>query len=742
MTSLAFDNSLAWMIGLPLAGVVLVLSGFCYRRLGCHWRQTATLVGLRAVALLILVMLVARPMWVTPEEELPKRDQVVLLVDRSESMSLADASSSRYHAAVEFARTGLMPALHDADLRVELMMFAEDAEVADGARIAGTAPDGKRTNLARAVARSLIESERPPLAVMALTDGATTDEADNPRAIATLVENRVPFVGIGFGDETATRVLSLEHVVAPPVVSSEQEFLVSARLRVTGAEELPPFGLVLLRDGQFVEQKTVTAGTGARVWQESFETTEPEDGLYEYTIKLLPPADESIKCPNTESTVSVRIAGEKDLRVLYVQGGLTWDYKFVRLAVQSDPTVKLTGLSRTTSKSAFFQYVDNADDVSGGFPTTMDHLASFRVVVLSNLRPTDLTPNQQDLLARFCHELGGGVLMIGGPDTFDASWQRSRLEQLLPVRFGASSGARSAGAPFHFRLTEDALAHPVFQISDAGDNRMAWSRLPTFTHYAPVDSAKRGARIWAFHSSRGQSTLGPTLMASQRYGAGLSAAICVQNLWRWRLAKESETQHFDRFWQQLLRHLGEGSRDDVTLRVPDQPLEPGADIRMVLEKRRTPGGGQAAKETYRFRVTGEDERALTDQTIELEPGQSVELTFVVEKSGIYRASVLDEQQNIVAARSLEIKAVHREFVYTARNMETLRSWAAISDGIAIRSEECDDPGQLLDEIKKRAAEPDRRPAIRRPAGINGWMLAVLVGCLGTEWLLRKRWGMR
>jgi len=231
-------------------------------------------------------------------------------------------------------------------------------------------------------------------------------------------------------------------------------------------------------------------------------------------------------------------------------------------------------------------------------------------------------------------------------------------------------------------------------------------------------------------------------MASQRYGAGLSAAICVQNFWRWRLAKESETQHFDRFWQQLLRYLGEGSRDDVTLRVPDQPLEPGTDIRIVLEKRRTPGGVQAVRERYRFRVTGEDDEALTDQTIELDPGQSVELTFAADKSGIYRASVLDEQQNVAVTRSLEIKAVHREFVYTARNMETLRGWAAISDGIAIRSEECDDPKQLLDEIRSRADEPDRRPAIRRPAGINGWMLAVLVGCLGTEWLLRKRWGMR
>jgi hypothetical protein len=31
--------------------------------------------------------------------------------------------------------------------------------------------------------------------------------------------------------------------------------------------------------------------------------------------------------------------------------------------------------------------------------------------------------------------------------------------------------------------------------------------------------------------------------------------------------------------------------------------------------------------------------------------------------------------------------------------------------------------------------------MRRPVGMNGWMLALVVGCLGGEWLLRKRWGL-
>ena len=64
------------------------------------------------------------------------------------------------------------------------------------------------------------------------------------------------------------------------------------------------------------------------------------------------------------------------------------------------------------------------------------------------------------------------------------------------------------------------------------------------------------------------------LMASQRFGAGLSAVICVQNFWRWRLAKDADPQHFDRFWRQLFRFLSEPSRQEVTSTWPTRICAP------------------------------------------------------------------------------------------------------------------------------------------------------------------------
>ena len=195
------------------------------------------------------------------------------------------------------------------------------------------------------------------------------------------------------------------------------------------------------------------------------------------------------------------------------------------------------------------------------------------------------------------------MLLIGGATTFDASWQGSRLEQLLAVRFSAASRRPTDGRPFRLRVTEEALSHPVFQISETADHRAAWDRLPTFSDYAPVASVKPGARVWAVaNTSGGISRSAPVLIASQRYGAGLTAVICMQNLWRWRLAEEANPQHFDRFWQQFLRYLGEGSRDNVVLRLPDQQLEPREDIRVLVERRPDPRPGSNVPEAYRLQV--------------------------------------------------------------------------------------------------------------------------------------------
>jgi uncharacterized membrane protein len=70
------------------------------------------------------------------------------------------------------------------------------------------------------------------------------------------------------------------------------------------------------------------------------------------------------------------------------------------------------------------------------FPNSLVELQNYDAIVLANVPrgAEGLTDEQQKMLASYVHDLGGGLVMIGGPDAFGAGgWQGSKLEEVLPV---------------------------------------------------------------------------------------------------------------------------------------------------------------------------------------------------------------------------------------------------------------------------------------------------------------------
>jgi len=71
-----------------------------------------------------------------------------------------------------------------------------------------------------------------------------------------------------------------------------------------------------------------------------------------------------------------------------------------------------------------------------GFPGDLVKLQDYDAVILANVPrgAGGLSDDQQKLLATYVHDMGGGLVMIGGPETFGAGgWQGSKLEEVLPV---------------------------------------------------------------------------------------------------------------------------------------------------------------------------------------------------------------------------------------------------------------------------------------------------------------------
>lgn len=738
-----FELPLALVAGALLGALLVAATLRRLRRQGVGRWRAACLGLLRAAALAIVVLLLGRPVRDRGPEP-AGRPVVAVLLDRSRSMGLQEAGGTRYARAESFARTGLLPALDSAGFRVEPVLFAESARSSAASAWPAASPDGHATDLGAAIVHALSATSPPPVAVVALSDGAANESASNRGALAGLVDSGAPFLGVGFGRDAGLASLSLRRVEAPVSVAPAQRFQVSAQLQAAAEGELPDFDLVLLRDGRFQEKKHVAGSRGSRFWSESFRVAEPEEGIHDYGVELVLPQRPDLVSASTTGSARVQVAQEREFRVLYVQGALTWDFKFIGRALRSDPGVKVTGLSRTSRQSVFRQNVESAGELDKGFPETLEGIAPYRVVVLSDLKPADLTPAQQDVVARFAGELGGGVLLLGGPASFDASWQGSRLEQLLPVTFDPAPGVQGLDRPFHLVLTPEALRHPVFQVADGKSPEATWAALPTFTQYGRVLAAKPAATVWATHDQ----DLGPNgrriLIASQPYGAGLSAVVCVQSLWRWRLARDAEPQQFDRFWRQLFRFLGQASRQDVGIELPDQELRPGVELRAVLERQPRPeqaGAKASAPGADRFGVTvsGPAGKALYEEALELLPLRPVSIRFRAESPGIHSISVKDVRGQSVASRRVEVRDVDLELARTGRDMENLRQWAGVSGGLALPAEDVGSAADLVARLRQRVQQARRTRQRREPVGLDGRSLAALLLALGGEWALRRLW---
>ncbi|MGH7868150.1 MAG: hypothetical protein ACREP9_11155, partial [Candidatus Dormibacteraceae bacterium] len=216
---------------------------------------------------------------------------------------------------------------------------------------------------------------------------------------------------------------------------------------------------------------------------------------------------------------------------------------------------------------------------------------------------------------------------------------------------------------------------------------------------------------------------------------------CVQNFWRWRLARDCDPLEFDRFWRQLFRFLSEAGRQDVSIHLADQELHPQMDVRVVLEKQ--PNPKNLADNNRKFLVRVEDSRkhVLEEEAVELEPLRPVDFRFHADKADVYTVIVADALKVPISSRPIEIRELNIEFQNTSRSMETLRQWASVSDGAAFKVEECPAASDLVAQIKAKIEEVRHGQQTRRIVGVNGWVLALVLMGLASEWTLRKRWSL-
>lgn len=691
--------------------------------------------------------------------------RVVVLIDRSASMGIADAAAdaepgkatTRRWARVQAAWTASADARErwrSEGLEVEVRSFGERSDPLTRAAADALAfePDAAASELAPALVElgEADPGEGSPLAgVVVISDGLVARDAATRKHLEALVgELGVPLTGVAAAGPTLRDVsLARLHVGEFAFVENVTEFnaeLVAHGLRGEQAS------VSLLRDGELVETQRVRLGDDGELRSVRFEVAPDRTGAFVYEFRIAPLRDEASELNNRRAFV-VKVLRDK-VRVLHVAGRPDWDVRALRTLLKRDPNVELLSYYILRDWEDLSREDEDAPLSLIAFPTDElfhEQLGSFDLIVMHNFDAQahgDYLTN----IAKYVRE-GGSLVVIGGDlGVATGDFGDPTINELLPVDLRSRVGLERE--PFAAVLSEAGRAHPITAwLAEAG--RADWSGLPKLDSFNRTSLSRRsdeiGAAVLLSHAD-GRAPL----LAVAEPDKGRVMTLMTGSSWRLGFAPDlpliDGARPYDLLWLGAVRWL-----------LRDESAE-----RLVLETSKT---DYASDEPIELRVRTLSASYAAEPEVEVAyevtPIGASEPSIVAEGRlttdalgraatrldvlpvGAYAAEAwraADERPEQPARRVFLVGAAAPELAELDGDPGTalLERLAEVSQGELVALAE-DEP--LPADLELRELDELERPATgRRDIAIwDGWgALVLLLGCFGGEWLLRRRLGAR
>ncbi|MGC4082884.1 MAG: glutamine amidotransferase [Vicinamibacterales bacterium] len=696
------------------------------------------LIGLRAAALIAVLLFACRPVLLRPP--LNAGDTIVpILVDSSRSMRIADADggSSRIEEARRLLASTVLPAIE----RIGKPEIFRVGEGVDEAAADALTADARRTDLTSAVTavRERFRGRRVA-GILLLSDGGDTSQS------RTALRAGAPVFAIGVGSSAGVPDREVVGVTAgdPRLDQALVDLHVTTVTHGLGRDA---YTVRLLANGQLADSRRVTPVADGTPSDETFSVTPDPLNATVYTAEIAADPRESI-AENNSRTILLSPAVRKR-RLLVLGGAPGYEHSFLVRALSQDPSFELDSIVRKgKDDSGRDTFLIQAGGGRGaglvtGFPTTREALFAYDAVVINNLEGEFFGRTQMELLADFVSVRGGGLLLLGSRTFLQRGIAGSPLEEALPVelndrRGGAPTRSDADAGTAHngVTVTEEGAQHPIMRIGPTPDaSRKQWAALPPLASSAPVGGPRPGATVLALTQSSNGAAV--PLVAIQRYGRGRSMVFSGEASWRWRMLRPSDDRSYEFFWRQAARWLSSDAPDPVTLNVPDAPAT-GESIAVQLESRDA-GFQLVADAAVEATLTapGGEPRPLA-----LRPAGTGRhaATLAADTPGLYRIRAEARRGATllgVADRWFYVGGFDPEYADPRLNEGFLRRLARQTGGQYAPASDATRMVAALASTAPQTLEPERRDLWHEP-----WAILLVIGLLAAEWIARRTFGLR
>ena len=662
-----------------------------------------------------------------------QQNVVSVLLDTSRSMALGEGEQTR----LEQARTALAGGvLEQLEQKFRVRLYSFSGQIDRLAALDQAPPPGNATRIGDAVAGVLRESAALPLgAVVVVSDGSDNSGGFDRRLLAEIRQSNVPVHTVGVGRIEIPEDTELSDVVVAPRALPNSRLNAQLTIRHSGAEQKET--RVSVRDGsRILASKPITLRRGEPVQTEFVDFSAGEPGIRNLLFVLEPVAGEHIAGNN--SLARVVDVPRNRRRILYVEGEPRWDYKFIRRAVDHDPSVQLVTMLRTSPNKFYRQGVDHIEELEDGFPVKAEELFAYDALILGSIEAAYFTPEQQEMIKEFVNRRGGTLLLLGGRRGLaDGGWGISKVAEVLPAALASGDAGTFAREKVPVELTVQGADSLICRFDeDAAKNAQLWKEMPELADYQRVGELKPAAVQLLGFRLGGETQ---PLLVLQNYGRGRAVILASGGTWRWKMGLPHDDTRHHTFWQQLLRSLVANSPGTVTISSDQTLYADRSDVALRAEVR-TKEYQPANNATVTAVVTPETGAPLT-----------VELSPSAEEPGVYESSLTAaapgayrvEVSAFVGDQALGSEAFHfrrqdgvAEDFRPAQNRELLTKLAEQTGG---RYWTLDELAALPEEIRFSEAGVTAREIM--DLWDMPFFFLLLLALRTGEWLLRRRWGV-
>lgn len=779
IAALTFTSPGPWVLAAS-GGLVMcaLLSLIGYARNGGLRRGWPGVV-LKLAGLTLLCLCALEPQW-TGQRARPGANVFAVLADNSQSMALTDADAKESRGALlreslDASRAQWLATLGDS---FDVRRYGFDARLHSLDDFGALAFDGRASALGASL--ETLEGRfrgRPFAGVLLFTDGNATDLPRN-------VEGLPPVYPVILGGSGPRRDLALGKVSVAQSAFEDAPVTVEAALTAFGCGGEPVVVRMMDREGKVVEEQKLSAPAPGQSGGVRFQMKPEGTGLsfHRLEARLEKEGAEATAANNTRLIVTDR--GQGPYRILYVSGRPNWEYKFLQRAVEADAQVQMTGLIRVarrepkfdfrgrageTSNPLFRGFGDQSREAAGsydqpvlvrlntqdevelrsGFPASPEDLYKWQAVVVDDLEAAFFTTAQMSLLQKFVSERGGGVLMLGGMESFaEGAYARTPVGEMLPVYLSGQKEAEAGNAkppvPVRYELDREGWLQPWARLRSTEDGeKTRLEAMPEFAVMNRVRDVKPGASVIAT-ALDAQGAAAPALVV-QRFGLGRTAALTIGDVWRWGMRNAEARKDMERAWRQLLRWMVADVPGRVSLTAEPVPGDAAGAVRLQVRVR-----DAQWQPVDNATVTLEIESAiaegtppaplkLTAQPSTDEAGLS-EATFVPRSAAAFRAKAV--ALNAVGAEEGRAEAgwvsdpAAVEFASLVPNRAPLEELARRTGGRVLEMSELGAWAKDLPVEKAPVMETWTQPLWHTP-----WIFLLAVACLCGEWAWRRTHGM-